>query len=134
MTKEQLLAQNKELEMYNADLRKKLEIMGTEVDKYRKRCEHLLEKADLDVYQRAVHTYGETSRLILSIEEMSELTKELSKHIRGRNNMSAICEEMADVEIMLEQLKIVFNNRAAVDYHKAHKLQRLADRMDGNND
>ena len=42
MTKEQLLAQNKELEMYNADLRKKLEIMGTEVDEYRKRCEHLL--------------------------------------------------------------------------------------------
>lgn len=134
MTKEQLLAQNKELEAYNAELRKKLEIMGVEVDSYRKRCEHLTEKADMDVYHRAVSHYEETSRLVLAIEEMSELTKELCKHTRGRNNLSAICEEMADTEIMLEQLKIVFNNRAAVDYHKAHKLQRLADRMDGCND
>ena len=112
-------------------VRKKCECLYAEVEEHRRRAEHVQDMCNADVYQRAVHTYGETSRLILTIEEMSELTKELSKRMRGRNNMPAICEEMADVEIMLEQLKIVFNNRAAVDYHKAHKLQRLADRMDG---
>lgn len=134
MTKEQLIAKNKELQQHNTEMQKQLEIMATEADAYRKKCDYLLGENNADVYHRAVNTYGNTSRLILAIEEMSELTKELCKHTRGRNNMSAICEEMADVEIMLEQLKIVFNNRAAVDYHKAHKLQRLADRLDGDND
>jgi len=53
---------------------------------------------------------------------------------RGRENIGSICEEMADVEIMLEQLKIVFHNRAAVDYHRSQKLQRLSDRLNGNHD
>lgn len=131
MTKEDIAKENKALKEELDCVRKKCECLYAEVEEHRRRDEHVQDMCNADVYQRVVHTYGETSRLILTIEEMSELTKELSKHIRGRNNMSAICEEMADVEIMLEQLKIVFNNRAAVDYHKAHKLQRLADRMDG---
>lgn len=134
MTKEDYIKENKALKEELDGLRKKCEYVHAEAEEYRRRAEHIQESCNADVYCRSVNHYGETSRLILAIEEMSELTKELSKHIRGRNNMSAICEEMADVEIMLEQLKIVFNNRAAVDYHKAHKLQRLADRMDGNND
>ena len=131
MTKEDYIKENKALKEELDCVRKKCECLYAKAEEHRRRNEHLQEMHCSDVYQRAVHTYGETSRLILAVEEMSELTKELSKHTRGRNNMSAICEEMADVEIMLEQLKIVFNNRAAVDYHKAHKLQRLADRMDG---
>lgn len=131
MTKDDYIKENKALKEELDCVRKKCECLYAEVEEHRRRAEHVQDMCNADVYQRAVHTYGETSRLILTIEEMSEFTKELSKHIRGRNNMPAICEEMADVEIMLEQLKIVFNNRAAVDYHKAHKLQRLADRMDG---
>lgn len=87
-----------------------------------------------DVYGKAVARYGENSRLLLAIEEMSELTKELVKRVRGRDNMAAISEEIADVEIMLEQLKILFGNRADVDCWKAKKLQWLAERMNGHND
>ena len=134
MTKEDYINENKALKAELDKLREKCAYVKAEADEYRKTAEHLQERHNADVYCRAVNHYGEASRLILAVEEMSELTKELSKHIRGRNNMPAICEEMADVEIMLEQLKIVFNNRAAVDYHKAYKLQRFADRMDGNND
>lgn len=65
----------------------------------------------------------------MSMEEMAELSKELSKNIRGEHNADALAEEMADVEIMLEQLKIIFGNRAAVDIKKSVKLQRLADRL-----
>ena len=60
---------------------------------------------------------------------MAELTKELSKNIRGTKNVPAISEEIADVEIMLEQLKIIFANRAEVDRHRSEKLKRLSDRM-----
>lgn len=134
MTDKELMAENAGQKEIIKALYKEIDDIKAAAEEYRLTAEHLQERHNADVYCRAVNHYGETSRLILAIEEMSELTKELSKHIRGRNNIPAICEEMADVEIMLEQLKIIFNNRAAVDYHKAHKLQRLADRMDGNND
>jgi len=34
------------------------------------------------------------------------------------------------VEIMLEQLRVIFNNRSEVDCIKAEKLTRLADRLE----
>lgn len=82
-----------------------------------------------DTYSVAVETYDRTSRLMLAVEEMSELSKELSKNYRGEDNISAISEEMADVEIMLEQLKIIFRNRSEVDTVKAEKLCRLSDNL-----
>ena len=83
-----------------------------------------------DTYAAAVQTFGKHAQIILAMEEMSELTKELSKNIRGRENTAAISEEMADVEIMLEQLKTIFGNRAEVDRIRADKLRRLADLLE----
>ena len=82
-----------------------------------------------DTYSEAVRTYGKQSQLIMAMEEMAELTKELSKNIRGVKNTSAISEEMADVEIMLEQLKIIFGNRSEVDRVRCEKLDRLIVRL-----
>lgn len=82
-----------------------------------------------DTYSEAVRAYGKQSQLIMAMEEMAELTKELSKNIRGEKNTSAISEEMADVEIMLEQLKIIFGNRAEVDRVRCEKLDRLVVRL-----
>ena len=134
MTKEQLEAQNKELKKENAAIREKLACVNAEADKCHAVMQDLYKRNSADVYGRAVTYYGESSRLLLTIEEMSELTKELVKRARGRDNLPAISEEMADVEIMLEQLKILFGNRAEIDSWKAKKLQRLAERMDGHND
>ena len=79
-----------------------------------------------DLYAAAVKKYGKLSQLIICMEEMAELTKELSKSIRGADNSAAIAEEMADVEIMLEQLRLIYRNRSEVDTIKADKLRRLA--------
>ncbi len=78
-----------------------------------------------NTYSEAVRTYGKQSQLVMAMEEMSELTKELSKNIRGEKNVSAISEEIADVEIMLEQLKVIYGNRAEVDRVRGEKLDRL---------
>lgn len=72
---------------------------------------------------------GKQSQLIVAMEEMAELIKELSKSIRGQKNPVAISEEMADVEIMLEQLKVIFSNHAEVDRVRCAKLERLAIRL-----
>lgn len=75
-----------------------------------------------DTYAEAVRAYGKQSQLVMAMEEMSELTKELSKNLRGADNSKALAEEIADVEIMLEQLKVIFRNRALVDRIRAGKL------------
>lgn len=134
MTKQQLEDKNKALRAENDEIRAKLDYVVRELEQCKREKAKMATEANDDLYSRAVNTFGETSRLILAIEEMSELTKELSKYIRGRQNVGGICEEMVDVEIMLEQLKIVFRNRAAVDYHRSQKLQRLGDKLNGNHD
>lgn len=83
-----------------------------------------------DIYTAAVKAYGKDHQLVVCMEEMAELTKELSKVIRGRGNTNHVSEEIADVEITLEQLRVIFNNRSEVDCIKAEKLARLADRLE----
>ena len=71
-----------------------------------------------DIYTAAVKKCGKEHQLVLCMEEMAELTKELSKNMRGFKNTTNISEEMADVEIMLEQLRIIYGNRSEVDTKK----------------
>lgn len=64
--------------------------------------------SSLKVLEQAILTYGKDHQLNIAIEEMSELTKEICKHKRGKDNRDEIIEEMADVYIMLEQMKMIF--------------------------
>lgn len=82
-----------------------------------------------DTCQEAVAAFGKTSQIIVCMEEMAELAKELSKNLRGRDNDLAIAEEVADVEIMLEQLKLIFDIRQDVETVKGEKLLRLSLRI-----
>ncbi len=87
------------------------------------------------VCQRAVSTWGKNHQLIICMEEMAELTKEISKNLRGQDNDLGLAEEIADVEIMLEQLKLIFDIRTDVECVKSEKLIRRDRRIreaDGN--
>lgn len=52
---------------------------------------------------------GKDSQINMVIEEMSELTKELLKDKRGKNNRNEIVEELADVLFTLNYVKIAFD-------------------------
>ena len=67
---------------------------------------------------------------MVAMEEMAELTKELSKAYRGKGNVYSIAEEIADVEIMLEQLRIIFSISTEIDDWKTVKLNRIKQRME----
>lgn len=82
-----------------------------------------------EVLKAAISHYGERMQVIVAIEELSELQKELTKFLRGQADEKHINEEMADVEIMLEQLKLMFGNRAAVTHWEHKKLTRLESRL-----
>lgn len=77
----------------------------------------------------AINTYGHMPQKLMAIEEMSELAKEICKDFRGNNNRDKISEEMADVEIMLAQLKLIYSNHGSVRKWTNIKLRRLAQRL-----
>lgn len=81
------------------------------------------------IYERAVEHYGLQHQMMICSEEMSELNKELCKNIRGEKNNQAIAEEIADVEIMLTQLKMALKVTPSVIDWKIKKLERLEDRI-----
>ena len=73
----------------------------------------------------AVKSFGKDSQMKMAIEEMSELIKELCKNFRGAGNTDAIAEEIADVEIMLEQLIYIFDCTDKVVEWEEYKIRRL---------
>ena len=79
--------------------------------------------------EAAISTWGEDSQAKMLLEEMSELQKEICKAWRGADNASKIAEEVADVEIMLEQIKMIFGIDSAVDVYRNVKLERLRSRI-----
>jgi len=76
-----------------------------------------------EIYGKAWKRWGELQFDVL-IEEMSELTKEICKMRRGKDNRNEIAEEIADVEIILAQMKLRFGKERCEAYRQA-KLARL---------
>lgn len=62
-----------------------------------------------NISQFVVDTYDKNSQDLILIEEMSELTKELLKKRRGKDNREQIIEEMAHVYISLNVVKNILN-------------------------
>ena len=88
-----------------------------------------MEKRYLETYEKCLSTLGCNSQIWMCIEEMSELTKELCKFYRqGEMNCSVelknhICEEIADVQNMVDQLQYIFGEEK-VDKIRDYKIDR----------
>lgn len=79
-----------------------------------------------EICKAALTTWGKQTQLMMLLEEMSELQKEVLKNInRNKDNVAAIAEETADVLIMLDQLIDMYDIRDAVGQQVAFKLNRV---------
>ena len=78
------------------------------------------------IYRAALAAWGADAQTLMVFEEMAELQKELCKAARGKDNREQIAEEIADVEIMLEQMKVLHGCAEAVAAYRESKLRRLA--------
>ena len=63
----------------------------------------------MTIFEKAIETYGADLQKQVAIEEMAELTKEICKDFRGKGDREHIIEEIADVDIMLQQLMIMYD-------------------------
>lgn len=78
------------------------------------------------ILSTALATYGIHHQEDVAIEEMSELTKALLKRRRGEDNAEDVLSEIADVQIMLDQMRMLYGHTH--DYEQA-KIERLAGRL-----
>lgn len=82
-------------------------------------------------YTNAIITYGMEKQIIKAVEEMSECTKEICKILLGGGSYDNLAEEIADATIMLEQLRLIFDNNDEVCRYMDEKVQRLDDNLRG---
>jgi len=86
------------------------------------------------LYQTAFEKWGKQLQMIVAMEELAELTRAISKWLRGREDMDNLAEEVADVRIMLEQIIFLAEKEneefgKEVDYYYRKKLNRLKNKL-----
>ena len=88
-----------------------------------------------EVLEAALSAYGSEIQRVVAIEELSELQKELCKSLRCQTDRQHIAEEIADVQIMLEQMMILYELHYDVVAWRWKKVDRLRNRLarDGKN-
>jgi len=88
-------------------------------------------KPNSSIYERAIYLWGEDAQIRMAIEECGELIVKLAKYGRNHNGSKPedIVDEIADVEIMMAQLRVIFKEYS-VDYAKDLKLNRLKKRVE----
>lgn len=94
--------------------------------------EKMTQEREGKILEAAIETWGEEAQIVVAIEEMSELTKALSKYLRyylaeqgGHGQIVAdIREEMADVGIMLNQMALIFGDPTDQEILKLLRLEQ----------
>lgn len=92
---------------------------------------------EINILSRAVETYGAQAQMDMMLEEMSELGKALLKYRRAdreqgkyggqiERRKADVREEMADVQIMLDQMGIIFGDSGE---ERSKALDRLERRL-----
>lgn len=86
---------------------------------------------ETDICGQALECWGPYKQILIAVEELAELQKALLKFQRygsGKKWREDVLEEMADVEIVLCQLEMIFG---CCRSKKQFKLQRLKKRAAG---
>lgn len=93
-----------------------------------------IDRGDEVILHNAIDFYGSSVQELKAMEELSELIRAIARamtcDVEERDTaLENLAEEMADVEIMLEQLKIINNNRDKIKTWRYIKLGRLRTKM-----
>ena len=77
----------------------------------------------MNIHQQALTKFGEQKQKDMLIEEMAELMQALQKERRGLEHN--ISEEIADVQIMLDQIKLLHPDWISWEQMKLKRLDEL---------
>lgn len=86
-----------------------------------------------ELFEKTIEKWGQRAQLEMAQEEATELALAVRKFLRKNDTTTydAMASEIADVEIMIEQIKIMFPNiQEKIDSEKEFKLERLKHRIE----
>lgn len=83
----------------------------------------------MSVLKDAINKFGRYSQLEKLIEEASEVIQATQKYKRSISEETEdhLCEELADLSIMIDQMYLIFPGK--VEVWKVKKLDRLKERI-----
>lgn len=73
--------------------------------------------------------FGSRKQILKTIEELNEFSASLSRFLNDDKGYFGVYEEFADVEIMLEQLKFLFDVEV-INEKKTKKIERTLERIE----
>lgn len=82
------------------------------------------------IYRSALKKWGAEEQIGQAIEECAELIVALRHFRRGKATLIDVATEIADVEIMTGQLRVLLGDRM-IDAEKKRKLDQLGKRVEG---
>lgn len=84
-----------------------------------------------ELYKRMLDKFGDL-QMVVAVEELSELQKEVCKAMRGKFNKEHLVEEVADVKIMIDQIMLRYAiQESEVQQVIDEKLKRTEKRFKG---
>lgn len=83
---------------------------------------------DRELYKAAIDLWGRELQLDMLQEECAELIAVINRWRRKRAKGSDLLDEIADVEIMIEQARVMFGD-SSINDAKREKLRRLEQRV-----
>ena len=82
------------------------------------------------LYREAVLKWGVNHQMGVAVEEMAEAIAQITQYMnRSRGTKSEVVHEIADVCIMMEQMKIIFGKE--LDQAIETKLKKLEEHING---
>ena len=81
-----------------------------------------------EIYREALHKWGVEHQCNKFDEELGEFLAEYGRMRNGEGGKDSFAEELADLSIMLEQLRLIFDVNDEVCRYMDEKLLRLKGR------
>ena len=82
------------------------------------------EMTEYEILKRALDAYGVDHQLEMLVEECAELIVSIKHWTRGRVKDGKVIEEIVDVQIMIDQMKMFFP-KGTYDIIREEKIKRL---------
>ncbi len=90
----------------------------------------MIDDATRRLYDRALSQWGREAQARMVQEECAELIVAINKWSRSASAECDVIEEIADVEIMCGQMRVVLGDEQ-IDRMKQRKLERLKAKLEG---
>lgn len=81
------------------------------------------------ICKEAIAAFGAKNQIKKCIEELGELSVALAHYEDGKDTLDHVAEEIADMEIMLQQMQLLFRCQSVVEAHRVNKMHRLREKI-----